>query len=55
MELLDKEYKGEFGYKWSPILTIPSQDCAVPPMRILLVKLQAQLLHKDSHHALVGV
>ena len=43
------------GALWGPILTIPSEDCAVAPVRILLIQLQAQLLHKDPHHALVGV
>ena len=37
------------------ILTVPSQDVAIPPVRVLLIELQAQLLHEHPHHALVGV
>ena len=35
--------------------TVPNEDSAIPPMRILFVEFCNQMLHEDTHHALIGV
>ena len=35
--------------------SIPLDYCRLSPMRVTFVKLEHQLLHKQRHHALIGV